>query len=97
MQQDTPSPGERPDRSLPLLPLDEVVQRGAQALLQRALDVEVELFLERYQYLMDDQGLRLSHGHTDHGLQARGIRGHPLASVARLSPTAGCAQRRRLP
>ena len=58
MEQDTPSPGERPDRSLPLLPLDEVVQRGAQALLQRALDVEVELFLERYQYLMDDQGHR---------------------------------------
>jgi len=58
MQQDTPLPGARPDRPLPLLPLDEVVQRGAQALLQRALDVEVELFLERYQYLMDDQGRR---------------------------------------
>ncbi len=58
MQQDTPLPGARPDRSLPLLPLDEVVRRGAQALLQHALDVEVELFLERYQYLMDEQGRR---------------------------------------
>lgn len=27
-------------------------------MLQRALDVEVDLFLERYQYLMDDQGHR---------------------------------------
>ena len=58
MQQDTSLQAGRPDRSLPLLPLDEVVRRGAQELLQRALDVEVDLFLERYQYLMDDQGHR---------------------------------------
>src|SRR3989338_8905852 len=58
MQQDTASQAERPERSLPWLPLDEVVRRGAQALLQTALEVEVELFLERYQYLMDDQGHR---------------------------------------
>jgi transposase-like protein len=58
MQQDTPLPETRPDRSLPRWPLDEVVRRGAQTLLQRALDVEVELFLERYQYLMDAQGHR---------------------------------------
>lgn len=58
MQQDTGSSGVRPDRSLPRLPLDEVVRHGAQRLLQKALDVEVDLFLERYQYLMDDQGRR---------------------------------------
>ena len=58
MQQGTSLQAERPDRSLPLWPLDEVVRRGAQALLQRALDVEVDLFLERYQYLMDDRGHR---------------------------------------
>ena len=58
MQQDTPLPGARPDRTLPLVPLDEVARRGAQALLQKALDVEVDLFLERYQYVMDDQGRR---------------------------------------
>jgi len=58
MQQDTASQAERPDRTLPLVPLDEVVRRGAQTLLQTALDVEVELFLERYQYLMNDQGHR---------------------------------------
>ena len=58
MQQDTPLPGARPDRGLPLLPLDEVVRRGAQTLLQRARDVEVALFLERSQYLMDAPGHR---------------------------------------
>ncbi len=58
MQQDSALAGARPDRSLPLLPLDEVVRRGAQQLLQRALDVEVDLFLERHQYLMDDDGRR---------------------------------------
>ena len=58
MQQDTSLPGERPDRSLPLWPLDEVVRQGARQLVQRAVEVEVELFLERYQYLMDDQGHR---------------------------------------
>ena len=58
MQQDSGSSEARPDRSLPGWPLDEVVRRGAQALLQRALDVEVDLFLERHQYLMDDDGHR---------------------------------------
>jgi len=58
VSQDTGSLEARPDRSLPLLPLDEVVRRGAQELLQQALNVEVELFLERYQYLMDDHGHR---------------------------------------
>ena len=65
VSQDTGSWGARPDRSLPLVPLDEVVRRGAQALLQRALDVEVDLFLERYQSLMDAQGHRqvIRNGH----------------------------------
>ena len=58
MQQDTSWQSERPDRSLPRWPLDEIVRRGAHALLQKALDVEVELFLERYQSLMDDRGRR---------------------------------------
>lgn len=56
MQQDSGSLTERPERTVPLLPLDEVVRRGAQQLLQTALNVEVDLFLERYQYLMDDRG-----------------------------------------
>jgi transposase-like protein len=40
------------------LPLDEVVRQGARELVQRAVEIEVELFLERYQYLMDDRGRR---------------------------------------
>ena len=58
MQQDTALSADCPDRTLPHLPLDEVVRYGAQRLLQRALDVEVDLFLERHQYLMNDQGRR---------------------------------------
>ena len=58
VEQDTGSLTERPDRSLPRWPLDEVVRQGARQLVQRAVEVEVELFLERYQYLMDDQGHR---------------------------------------
>ena len=58
MQQDTALGDERPDRTVSRLPLDEVVRCGAQTLLQRALDVEVDLFLERYQYVMDAHGHR---------------------------------------
>ena len=58
MQQDSASVGDRPERTVTLLPLDEVVRQGARQLVQRAVEVEVDLFLERYQYLMDDQGHR---------------------------------------
>ena len=58
VQQNSGSLAERPDRILPQLPLDEVVRHGAQQLLQKALEVEVGLFLERYQYLMDERGRR---------------------------------------
>ena len=36
-------------------PLDEIVRMGAQELLTKALEVEVNLFVERYQYVMDDE------------------------------------------
>ena len=58
MQQDSASVEDRPERTVTLLPLDEVVRQGARQLVQRAVEVEVDLFLERYQYLMDDQGHR---------------------------------------
>jgi len=58
MQQDTGSLAERPERTVTLLPLDEVVRQGARQLVQRAVEVEVDLFLERYQYLMNAQGRR---------------------------------------
>ena len=58
MEQDTSLQAGRPDRTLPLLPLDEVVRQGARKLLQRAVEIEADVFLERYQYLMDDAGHR---------------------------------------
>jgi len=39
--------------------LDEVVRTGAERLLEKAVEMEVESFLERYQYLMDEEGRRL--------------------------------------
>ena len=41
------------------LPLDEVFRLGAQQLLEQALEVEVNLHLEKYQYILDDQARRL--------------------------------------
>ena len=40
-------------------PLDEILRLGAQELLAQALDVEVNLHLERYQYMIDEQMRRL--------------------------------------
>jgi transposase-like protein len=39
--------------------LDEILRLGAQELLAQALDVEVNLHLERYQYMIDEQMRRL--------------------------------------
>lgn len=50
--------GRPQERELVKLELDEVVRRGAQELLEKALEVEVELFLERYQYILDEAGNR---------------------------------------
>jgi transposase-like protein len=46
-------------------PLDEIVRLGARELLTTALEVEVNLFVERYQYIIDDQMRRqvVRHGH----------------------------------
>jgi transposase-like protein len=40
-------------------PLDEILRLGAQELLEQALEIEVNLHLERYQYILDDQERRL--------------------------------------
>ena len=47
-------------------PLDEIVRLGAQELLTTALEVEVNLFVERYQYRIDDQLSRLVVRHGQH-------------------------------
>ena len=39
-------------------PLDEIVRNGAKEMLQKALEIEVNLFLERYQYILDENGNR---------------------------------------
>lgn len=46
--------------------LDEIVRKGAQKMLQKALEIEVDSFLERYQYIMDEHGRRLvvRNGHS---------------------------------
>ena len=58
MEQNTRKMLLRPEEVLVGSSLDEVVRQGAQELLQKAVEAEVELFTERYQYLMDDQGRR---------------------------------------
>jgi transposase-like protein len=40
-------------------PLDEIVRQGAQKLLAQALEMEVSLFVERYQYIIDEENRRL--------------------------------------
>ncbi|MFH1846493.1 MAG: IS256 family transposase [Candidatus Omnitrophota bacterium] len=49
------------------IPLDEIVRKGAQKMLQQALEVEVEMFLEKYQYILDANGNRLvvRNGHAN--------------------------------
>jgi transposase-like protein len=47
-----------PEENITNHPLDEIVRQGAQRMLQKALGVEAELFIERYQYILDDAGNR---------------------------------------
>ena len=39
--------------------LDEVVRQGAQKMIQKAVELEVESFIEQFQYVMDGKGRRL--------------------------------------
>ena len=47
-----------PEENIANNPLDEIVRRGAKEMLQKALEIEVNLFLEKYQYLLNDKGNR---------------------------------------
>ncbi len=47
-----------PEESFTKQPLDEIVRNGAKEMLQKALEVEVNLFLEKYQYILDNKGNR---------------------------------------
>jgi len=47
-----------PEENIINQPLDEIVRNGAKVMLQKALEIEVDLFLEKYQYILDDKGNR---------------------------------------
>ena len=47
-----------PEENIVNHPLDEIVRQGARNMLQKALEAEVDLFLEKYQYVLDDAGSR---------------------------------------
>ena len=48
-----------PEENMIALPLDEIVRKGAQKMLIQALEVEVDSFLEKHQYILDDKGNRI--------------------------------------
>lgn len=58
MNKDTLKFKASPEENIVHHPLDEIVRKGAKEMLQKALEIEVELFLERYQYILDDKGNR---------------------------------------
>ena len=47
-----------PEENIVNQPLDEIVRNGAKEMLQKALETEIDLFLEKYQYILDDKGNR---------------------------------------
>jgi transposase-like protein len=53
------------EKAIVRMELDELVRRGAQELLAKALEIEVDLFIEKYQYVLDDEGNRrvVKNGH----------------------------------
>jgi len=48
-----------PEENIVALPLDDIVRQGAQKMLIQALEVEVDSFLEKHQYILDDKGNRI--------------------------------------
>lgn len=48
-----------PEENINHFPLDEIVKKGAKRMLEQALEIEVDTFLERHQYILDSEGRRL--------------------------------------
>jgi transposase-like protein len=48
-----------PEENIIASPLDEIVRKGALKMLAQALEIEVDLFIEKYQYILNDKGNRL--------------------------------------
>jgi len=59
MSKDTVRSAVNPEENIIASPLDEIVRKGAQKMLVQALEVEVDSFLEKYQYILDGKGNRL--------------------------------------
>ena len=55
-----------PEESIVKKSLDDIAREGAREMLQKALEIEVDLFLGQYQYIMDDNGNRqvVRNGHS---------------------------------
>ena len=49
----------KPEENIINQPLDEIIRNGAKKMLQKALEIEVDLFLEKYQYILDEKGNRI--------------------------------------
>jgi len=59
MGKDTVVRAINPEENVTGLHLDEIVRNGALKMLAQALEVEVDSFLEKHQYILDDKGNRL--------------------------------------
>lgn len=66
MKNHNPDPCTLPEK-LVAIPLDEIARQGARKLIQQALEVEVELHLGKYQYILDNRGNRMvvRNGHAN--------------------------------
>jgi len=55
-----------PEESIVKKSLDDIAREGAREMLQKALEIEVDLFLGQYQYILDDNGNRevVRNGHN---------------------------------
>lgn len=59
MKKNNPESFINPEENIAQHPLDEIVRRGAKRMLEQALEIEIDSFVERYQYVLDDGGRRL--------------------------------------
>ena len=59
MKNNTPRVAQNPEENITDFPLDEIVRKGATRMLEQALEIEVDSFLERHQYVLDNEGRRL--------------------------------------
>jgi putative transposase len=59
MDKDTVNLPGKPEESILKHPLHEIARQGARELIKKALEIEINSFIEKYQYLMNDDGDRM--------------------------------------